>query len=319
MNNFIYSLNIVAPLFILMSIGYFSKQVKIVNEKFLHQLNLFVFNFCLPIMLFQNIRLSYKIDFSNLRLLFITIGGIICTILLSVLIVPLFIKKKGQKGSIIQGIYRSNALIYGFPIVEKMYGKTTQMNISILMSAVIFIYNIAAIIILAIHSEDEKYKITSKNIIQNIFSNPLIISSIIGMLSGISHLTFPKIFETVIEQLARIAIPLTLFIIGGDFKIKNLQHNITKVITITILRLIIIPIIILIICIYYWGLKNEELGVILGVFATPTAVSSYIMAKNMSNDYEIAGQIVVLTTAFSCFTIFLFIYFLCTYGYIKII
>ena len=42
-------------------------------------------------------------------------------------------------------------------------------------------------------------------------------------------------------------------------------------------------------------------------FGSPTSVSSYIMAKNMHGDHELAGQILLLTTVCSLITVFAFI------------
>ncbi|MDR2520571.1 MAG: AEC family transporter [Bacteroidales bacterium OttesenSCG-928-I14] len=199
-----------------------------------------------------------------------------------------------------------------------MYGNTSIGKISLLMCVIIPLYNISSVIILAIYSDNNKNdKITLKDIIKHIVKNPLIIGSVSGLIMVITQLKLPKVIEVPIDQLSKLAIPLALFIIGGDFKIKMLQCNFIKVITITIVRLIIIPIIMIIISIYL-GLRNINLAIILCVFATPTATASCIMAKNMHGDYNLAVQIVILTTACSCITIFFLIYFLCTHGYIKI-
>jgi len=43
------------------------------------------------------------------------------------------------------------------------------------------------------------------------------------------------------------------------------------------------------------------------MYGSPTAVSSYAMAENMGGDGELAGQIVVIGTAVSVFTLFAWI------------
>ena len=58
------------------------------------------------------------------------------------------------------------------------------------------------------------------------------------------------------------------------------------------------------------GFRGVALGIILVLFGAPTAVSSYIMAKNMDSDYELAGQILLLTTMMCLFTIFIGIFVL---------
>ena len=52
------------------------------------------------------------------------------------------------------------------------------------------------------------------------------------------------------------------------------------------------------------GFRDASLGVILILFGAPTAVSSYIMAKKMGNDGELAAQILLLTTFLCMLTIF---------------
>jgi predicted permease len=315
MTNFLFSLNVVAPLFILMAIGYIVRQIRFISDEFLQQLNRFVFKFLLPLMLFQDIRLSYKGDFSNTKLIFTSLIGVSIIIAVSFLVVPALIKRNAQRGSIIQGIYRSNFLIYGLPLATGMYGNEAIASISMLMGIMIPFYNVAAVIILSIHSESGTHKPSVKSVLKDIVTNPLILGCFFGLLGGFIHLTLPPFMETPVNQLAHAAAPLALFVMGGEFRFGNLRNNIYKVIAVTIARLVIVPVSGL----YFFiqmGFRDVELTVLLTLFATPTAMASYIMAKNMGNDGELSGQIVVLTTACSCFTIFWFVFFLRSWGYL---
>ena len=47
---------------------------------------------------------------------------------------------------------------------------------------------------------------------------------------------------------------------------------------------------------------------VFGVFASPTAVNSFTMAQQMGGDAELAGDIVVTTSAVSILTMFLWIF-----------
>jgi predicted permease len=315
MTNFFFSFTVVAPLFILMITGYLTRLIKFVNDDFLAQLNKFVFRFCLPLMLFHDIHKSYQGDFSDVKLISAAVIGIIVVISISFLIVPFFKIRKAQKGSIIQGIYRSNFLIYGFPLAKGMYGDDSITCVSMLMGIMIPLYNVAAVIILSIYSENEKRATSFKTVLTDIITNPLILGCVCGILGGMVHLKLPHFLDVPLAQLAATASPLALFVMGGEFKFKSLRNNIYKVITVTVARLIIVPVVALAVFVYM-GFRNVELSVLLCIFATPTAMASYIMAKNMHNDGELSGQVVVLTTACSCMTIFLFIYFLRTWGFL---
>lgn len=59
-----------------------------------------------------------------------------------------------------------------------------------------------------------------------------------------------------------------------------------------------------------------ERFVYLTMFATPIAASSYPMACNMGGDGELAGELVVISTAVSVVTIFIWIFVLKTIGLI---
>jgi predicted permease len=315
MTNFLFSLNVVAPLFVLMATGYIVRWIRFISDEFLAHLNRFVFRFLLPLMLFQDIRLSYKGDFSDTRLILAALIGITMVILISFPLVYMLVKQKGQRGSIIQGIYRSNFLIYGLPLATGIYGNEAVAQITMLMCIMIPFYNVAAVVILSIHSESSGHKISLKNLLIDIVTNPLILGCFFGLLGGFTHLHLPKFIELPVGQLAAAAAPLALFVMGGEFKFRRLKNNLYKVIATTAARLIIVPVIALFICIQL-GFRGVELSVLLSLFATPTAMASYIMAKNMGNDGELSAQIVVLTTASSCFTIFLLIFFLKSWGYL---
>ncbi|MDR0547545.1 MAG: AEC family transporter [Dysgonamonadaceae bacterium] len=315
MLNFLFSLNVVAPLFVLMATGYVIRKIRFVNEDFFSQLNKLVFRFCLPLMLFQDIRTSYVGDFSNTKLIFSALIGTAVVILLSFMIVPLLVKRKGSRGSIIQAIYRSNFLIYGLPLAQGMYNNDAVLKVSMLMCIMIPFYNVAAVIILSIFSESGKGKVTFKSVLHDIVTNPLILGCFFGLLAGILQIRLPDFIDKPLVQFAGTAAPLALFVMGGEFHFRSLRHNIAPVIFSTAARLLIVPIIALAIFIYM-GFREVDLAVLLSIFATPAAMASYIMAKNMGNDGELSGQIVVLSTACSCVTIFFIIYFLRTWGFL---
>ena len=63
------------------------------------------------------------------------------------------------------------------------------------------------------------------------------------------------------------------------------------------------------------GFRDIELASVLIMFSAPTAVSSFTMAEQMGADSELAGQLVVFTTAISIVTIFLWVLLIKQLGY----
>jgi predicted permease len=320
MGDFIFSINVVAPLFLLIATGYAVKQFRFVSASFLSEANKFVFKFPLPLMLFQNIRDAFIngtfCSFYNAKLILSALIGIVVVIVILFLVVPLFVKRRATTGSLIQGIYRSNFIIYGLPLATSMYGDVAIIPISMLLAIVIPVYNIAAVIILSIFSETKSASsISVFQIIKDIFKNPLILACIAGFAVGILNIGFPAFINNPVNDISKIATPLALLVMGGEFKFQGLRNNFSQVLIASLLKLVVIPTIAIIIFVYA-GFRQMELAALLCLFATPTAVASFVMAENMGCDGKISAQIVVMSTGLSAVTIFLFIFILKSMGYL---
>jgi predicted permease len=313
MNDLLFSVNVVLPLFMLIATGYLLKQIRFVSESFLLEANKFVFKFPLPLMLFQNIRNTFNgslITIFDTRLIISAFIGIIAVIVVLLIIIPLFGKPRATTGSLIQGIYRSNFIIYGLPLATSMYGEKAIIPVSMLLGMVIPVYNIAAVVILTVFSETKSVSsISFYQIIKNIFKNPLILACIAGFIAGRLNLQFPTFIDKPMADISNIATPLALLVMGGLFKFKGLMNNFLTVFIASLSKLVIIPLIAMIVFVSM-GFRELELATLLCLFATPTAVASFIMAENMGCNGEISAHIVVLSTALSAFTIFLFIFIL---------
>jgi len=313
MNDFLFSVNAVAPLLILMAAGYIAKQINFVSDKFLSEMNRFVFKFLLPLMLFQSIRNIFQGDFTNTSLIFTSVAGVSVVIVLSLCIVPLFVGRRGQRGSMIQGIYRSNFLIYGMPLATGMYGQDAANSVAMMLGVMVPFYNIVAVVVLSVFSETRTGRISFAQLIWDIARNPLILGCAAGLIFGTLQVEIPAAVNRPIAELAAAASPLALFLMGGEFKYRSLNNNLWKVLWATFARLIIVPLAAMLVFVPM-GFHTIELSVLLCLFATPAAVSGYIMASNMGCDGELSGQIVVLTTIGSCLSIFLFIFGLRSIG-----
>ena len=64
------------------------------------------------------------------------------------------------------------------------------------------------------------------------------------------------------------------------------------------------------------GISSLKLGVLYIFLAAPTAVTSYTMTRNMGGDYDLSGNIVMISTAMSFFSIFAGMFIMKTIGII---
>lgn len=332
MDKLLFTINVVLPIILPILVGYFLKRIHFFKEGFLAQANKLVFTVFIPILLFSNL---YMADLSTINWLFVGFSaGSILVLFFIGIIITLFFPDRKQKGVILQASFRSNYAIIGIPLATMLGGESAVASAAVVAAATVPLFNILAVISLTMFDHAEGEHVDIKNMLYKIITNPLIIGVVCGLIvCGINTLigmdTMKSLLHPVdengndlreglyfvyktIKDLGGVATPLALIILGGRFEfsaVKKLWKQLTVSVT---LRLVITPLVFLTIA-YFIGFKSTtEFAILIALFGTPIAVSSAPMAAQMGQDEELAGQIVVWTSAVSAITLFLII-LICTF------
>lgn len=313
MGDFIFTINVVLPLFINIIVGYFLTRMKLWDRHFMQVGNRVCFKFFIPVLLFINIYQGNFKELFNPKLIIFGISGIICVAILAIPITMWLVKENHKRGVIIQSSFRSNAILFAIPIANNIFGSEGMAVATVLIAFMVPILNLCSVIVLAIFNGGTTKKITS--VLQDIIKNPLIISSTLGIISVYLGVPIPSAIQKSLMNIAAIATPLALLILGGEFEITALKKNIHYISMSVLARLVIVPTSVLAIAIFL-GFKSYELVALLAAFGAPVAVGSYAMVKQAGADGELAGQLIVMTTLFSPLSFFIFIYGLKTMGFI---
>ena len=306
MENLILSLNVVLPLFITMSLVYFLKSINMFDNNTLDTINNITFKSFLPMLLFYNI---YKTDLQgvfNLKLMIFSATCVIALYLILYLIVPLIEKDNKKRGALLQGLFRSNFVIFGIPITESLFGSEKVGVAALLIAVIVPLFNILSVIALETFRGG---KPDFRKISIGIIKNPLIIASCLGILTLLLKIKIPTAIEKTISDVSKIATPLSLILLGASFKFDNIKKYLKQTTIAVVGKTILTPCIILPICIMF-GYRGVELSTLMIIFAAPTAISSFTMAQQMDSDSDLAGQIVVFTSAFCVVTVFMWIFIL---------
>lgn len=318
MDNIIVSFNVIAPVFFLMVLGYFLvNYTSLADGKLTKQANAIVFKIFLPCMLFYNV---YQSDIgseihSRIRLCIWAAGGLLILFVLLCLIVPRIVTQENQQGVVIQGIFRSNYVIFGVAVVQNMYGPKSTTTAAILSAILVPMYNFLAVVVLSIFGE--KRENDWKKIILDIIKNPLIISSVLGIIFSLLGIRLPTAVDTTVQDLAKLSTPIAFMILGGDLDFSKVKGNLKTAFVVLTIKLVILPLI-MIPMVVMMGYRDADLlsGVL--AYQTPVAVSSYIMAQQAGADGQLAGQLVVFSSLLSIFTLFVTIFILRTMGLLAV-
>lgn len=316
MENFIYSINVTMPIFLVMVIGYILKQIGMLNDNFVTVANKFNFKVTLPFMLFKDIAgVDIKAVFDIKYVLFCAIVSTICFWVVWGT-AKLLVRDKTIRGAFVQSSFRGSAAVMGLAFIQNIYG-SSAMGPLMIVSAVP-LYNIFSVIVLTFEANDstgidKKAKIRQAGI--NICKNPIILSILAGLIVGLLGIQFPTLVNKTVSNVAQMATPLALITIGAGFEGRKALAKIAPTMAASMIKLVLQPLVFLPVA-AWMGFSGEKMIVILIMLASPTTPSCYIMAKSMNNDEVLTASVIVTTTLMAAFTLTGWIFLLKTLGYI---
>lgn len=316
MEQIIFSLNVVLPVFLTGAFGYFLRQKNIMSEEFVAQASALCFSAFLPVMLFLEI---YEQDTTKGLDPFIfgyNFFGTIGVIVVTLWVTPLIVKDKSRIGSICQAVFRSNIMAIGYPILRNMYGEDGGSYFAPMMAPIIVVYNISAILSFTLFAPNSGgEKLTFKSIAKKISRNRYIIAMTLAYICVWLGIRLPTAILRAADNISALSIPLALVTIGGQFSFAAAKNNLRYSIPTCLVRVLAVPLVMVTGAVLL-GMRGEALVTTLVVYGSSTAVSCAPMARSMQGDYELAGEITLLSALFSVFSLFVFILIFRIFGLI---
>ena len=297
----LFSLNGVAPIVLIMLLGYLLRRWDVLDAHATGKLNTLAYRVLIPCNLFMNI---YKADLggvADMPLLLLSVLGHAAVVALLCLIVPRFIHDGAQRGEFIQGVYRGNTAILGIPLITNLYGESATALLALPFSVMLIFYNVSAPLILAVFSGGEKPD--PREMAKKVVTNPFLIASLLGVLFSLLHIPLPTFVTSAVNSVGSTGSALALMALGAVTEIADFRSSGKTAVCASLLRLVLIPLVILSIGIGL-GMRKEQLAVLVCFFCTPTAVGSYVLAQNVTGDGRLARQILIVTTLLSVITMF---------------
>ena len=299
----IFAITIVLPNLFLMGLGFFMQRRGEASQAFIDQASSFVFNYCLPCLLFFSV-VDSEVDYAKQMILII--AGIVVTFILFIgaeVYAKFFINKPADQGVFVQGIFRSNMAIIGLATVANAYGEQGLSIGAVYMGVVTILFNILAVITLSrvSKSADDTWVSRSIMIVKKLFTNPLIIALVAAF--AYKALPLPPItgvIHTTGDLLAAVALPLALICAGASIDLKSMLHPSGLSMQASIGRIVIAPFVAIVVGLSF-GLSGMHMGVLFLMVASPTAAASYVMAKAMGGNDILAANILAFTTVVGMF------------------
>lgn len=301
----------VAPFLIYLGLGYLIVSTWMADRQFMNELNKVTFRVLFPILMFYNIYHASAGDMPSLKLILTAVLSILGLTALLLWAVPRIIPENPRRGVVIQGVFRSNYMLYGLPLALYVFGSENTGIAGIMVMIVVAVFNTLAVVVLELFHGEGRVNVRALPL--KLIRNPLLQGCLLGLAFFLLGWRLPAFLEPPVSSLANMTTPLALITLGGTLQFSAMKKNRRILFAALTAKLILVPLLMLAIG---WGvgLRRVELFLYLMIFATPVAAASYPMAVNMGGDGELAGQMVFLSTVVSLLTVFLFIFSLSAAG-----
>lgn len=313
MSSFMLALSVVLPLVVYMTVGGLIRKFRIFSKEDFKKLNGLIFKIFIPLTLFVNVYCADLSDALQPDVFLLVLIQILVLYFASLYIVPKIVKDKQDASTLIQGMYRSNFVLFGTTIAASLCGDGGVALVSALSAMVVPLFNILAVILF---ETNRGGSVSFSKVLISITKNPLVQAGILGTVFSLLHIDIPDFLMGPIRNLADIATPLALVTLGGILSFDSMKKHRRYLVSAAAVRLVIAPLLMILTSVLA-GYQGEVLVAILAVFASPTAVASAPMAQTMGGNGELAGEIVATTSVLCVFTLFIFVFAMSRMGLIS--
>ena len=331
-DTFLYAFNAVTPMLLLMLLGWWMKAIHFFDDSLLKKMNSFTFRFGISCMMFRNIYTLSSLREIHLDSIWFVLVSCLALTGMGVAEAHLFTGRRNRRGIMIQNSFRSNFAIIGTTLAFSLGGAAGGAVSASMQAPSIIYYNVVAVLCLTIYSDKPDRAVDVAGILKTIAVNPMILGQVAGLLCLAAREFIPRdaqgalVFSlsrdlaflySAVESLADLASPMILILLGARVNFSAVKDMKKELAVGVVQRLVLAPAVglgmaFLAQALGLFTVTPAVLSALVGMYGSPVASASAVMAEEMGGDAELARQYIVWTSAFSMGTLFLWIFLLRT-------
>jgi hypothetical protein len=287
-------------------VGYTGYLSRTLSDALIH----FAYNIAMPALLIVTIAQEPGHSLINWRFLVAFGGGSLLCFILVLGIMSIRVSRSSLASRTMYGMAASmtNTGFVALPVLQAIYGQRAVLPAAIATVFVAVVMFPAAVILLELDQRDAHgSRTTPMATAKHVVLNPMVISTLIGMLWSVLDLRMPGPVTAYLGILADALTPCALFAIGLGLSIDGLRANIGRASLLSAVKLVIMPLIV-------YGLSLslglDPLYTIAAVIcaAVPTAKTVYILAGEYRCEEMMVASTVSMTTLASIISLVVWLY-----------
>lgn len=287
-----------APVFILIVIGWAARAGRIATPEAFGSVNRFGYFVLYPAFLFT---LTAGADFSTQGAgpyLIGVLGGVIAAIVLALTTRILFRADGPAFTSVFQGSVRWNGFVL-LAAALPLYGRAGLDFIGIAFGPLVLTMNIVCVMVLSRWGAARAA--SWRAVLDQIVANPLILSCAAGLAVNAAGFHDFGPLSSALDLLGDAAMPIALICVGAGLDFTALRASGGRVAFASAFKLLVMPAI-LYSAVSLTGAGPLAAAVAAGLGGTPTAAAGYTLAREMGGDAQLMAAIITATTLLSFLT-----------------
>jgi predicted permease len=185
-----------------------------------------------------------------------------------------------------QTVFRFNSFI-GLALAERIGGPQGLAWMALVIALCVPLCNVAAVWPLARHG--------GHSYARELARNPLIISTVAGLVANVLGLRFPDAVATTLQRIGVAALPLGLMAVGAGLQLGRLRAAPRLAALFLGLRHVAMPALAIALATAV-ALPAEQRAIVVLFAALPTASSAYVLAARMGGDGPFVAGLVTVST-----------------------
>jgi malonate transporter len=286
-------------------VGYTGYLSRALSDALIH----FAYNIAMPALLIVTIAQEPSHALVNWRFLVAFGGGsLLCFILVFAILSIHGSQSLASRTMYGMAASMTNTGFVALPLLQAIYGPRAVLPAAIATVFVAVVMFPVAVILLELGQRDAHGSRTALLVtVKHIVINPMVLSTLIGMLLSILELRIHGPITAYLGILADALTPCALFAIGLGLSMEGLRANIGRASLLSAVKLVIMPLIVYGLSVY---LGLDPLYTIAAVIcaAVPTAKTAYILAGEYRCEEMLVASTVSMTTLVSVISLVVWLY-----------
>ncbi len=298
--------NIVAPVFLVIGAGYLAVRRGLFADNMVDALMKFAIQFAVPCLLFRatsTMDLGTAYDWRVMGSFYL--GSTVSFTVATLLVWQLFGREPADAVAVGFGALFSNLVLLGLPISERAWGADTDAMaaaFAIVSVHAPFCYLLGITSMELLRADGRSLPDTAKVVARAMFRNSLMIGIGLGFIVNLGGLSLPAVLVSSVDIVARAALPVALFGLGGMLTRYSLKTSVGEASSISAISLVVHPGIGFVAC-RLLQVPDELTSAVVLMAAMAPGVNGYLFASMYQRGQGTAASTVLLGTALSILSV----------------